>query len=168
MLIGCAVFLATAFFSFSSTAAGIKEGQWSMTMTVQMEGAMGQEMARAQKDMENMSPEEKAMMQQMMGNMGMQMGAANGGGMTISRKQCLTNANPVPKKEDQENCEETHTMAGNTVKFEVNCKDGRSTGEVTYDNDSMHGTIQSTQNNRGKEEKVQININGQYDGPCPS
>ena len=153
-------------FSSQSNAA-IKEGEWSMTMTVQMDGSMGQEMAKAQKEMENMAPEEKAMMQQMMGKMGMQMGAAQGNGMTISRKQCITNAHPVPQQEHENSyCKETHSTSGNAVHFEVTCKDSHSIGDVTYNNDSMKGTIKSTQTKRGKEENVLIDLKGQYVGPC--
>ena len=166
MVMAGILFLGAICVSSSSNAAGFKEGQWDMSMTIQMGGGMADEMAKAQKEMDKMAPEEKAMMQQMMGNMGVKMGAANSGGMTISRKQCLTNANPVPKKEEEENCQETHTSSGNTVKFEVICKDSHSTGEITYNNDSMKGSIQSTQKHGGKEEKVVMDIKGQYTGPC--
>ncbi len=161
--LGCVVVLGVFLCAYKSIAGGIKEGQWSMHMTVQAQDSMADEMANAQKEMDHMSAEEKAMMQQMMGSMGVQMG---GNSMVIENKQCLTNQNPVPKQEDEENCQETHRSFGNTIKFEVVCKDSRSTGEVTYNNDSMKGTIQSIQRHNGKEEKAAIDIDGQYVGPC--
>ncbi len=155
--------LAFVFGASQSRADGIKEGQWSMTMTVKMDGALSQEMADAQKEMDKMSPEEKAMMQQMMGKMGMQMG---GNGMTINTKQCITNQNPVPKQDDQEDCSETHSIIGNTVKFDMTCKDSRSSGEVSYDNDSMKGSIKSLQHQNGQDVNATIDIKGQFEGPC--
>lgn len=141
--------------------ASIKEGKWSMTTVIRMEGADDQA-AQAMREMESMSPEDRAMMQQMMG--GMKIGAP-GGGMSMTRTQCLTNDNPVPES-NEKGCQQTHTMKGNTVDFEVICEDSRSTGHVTYKNDSMSGTITSTQTEHGRQQHTTIDISGQYIGPC--
>lgn len=156
------IFAAAAMVSILSNAAhaaGMKEGQWSMTMTTKVAG-MEAEMDKASKEMENMSAEDKAMMQKMMGGMGMNI-QAGGGGMTMTMKQCLTNDNPVPQREDQK-CQETHTMKGNTVNFEAVCPDGTSKGQITFKNDSMKGSIVSTTN--GQE--ATMDISGEYVGPC--
>ena len=145
-------------------AEGIKEGKWSMTMTTKMEG-MDQEATQAMQEMENMSPEEKAMMEKMMGGMKMQMGAG-GMGMTTTVSQCITNDNPVPENESDEDCQTTHSIDGNTVNFESICSDSKSTGSVTYEEESMHGTIRSQGTADGNTESVTIEINGQYEGPC--
>ena len=142
-------------------AEGIKEGQWSMTITTKM-GGMDGEMAAAMKDMENMSPEEKAMMQQMMGGMKMN---AEGADMTTTISQCVSNENPVPMATEK-GCQETHTLNGNTVQFEMTCPDSHSTGEVTYMGDSMKGTIKSHQTVDGKPTDATIEISGEYTGPC--
>ena len=135
-----------------------------MTTVIHVAG-MENEMAEAQKEMDNMSPEEKAMMKNMMGGMGMKMGA-QAGGMSITHTQCITNDNPVPKDETQKNCESNHTIKGNTVNFETTCPDSHSTGQLTFNNDSMKGTIESTSTQKGKKENVTMDINGQYVGPC--
>ena len=145
-------------------AQGIKEGKWSMTMVTKMEG-MDQESAEAMKDMENMSPEEKAMMQQMMGGMNIQM-KGNSSGITTTVSQCISNQNPVPDMSSGKDCQETHTIDGNTVNFEVVCSDGKSSGQVTYQEDSMNGVIKSHEMVEGKETDVTIEIKGQYEGPC--
>ena len=145
-------------------AEGIKEGKWSMTTVIRMEG-MDDQASEAMAEMEKMSPAEKAMMEKMMGGMGTKMGA-QGGGMSMTRTQCITNDNPVPEAEDEEDCQQTHTMKGNTVNFEVTCDDSHSTGQVTYRNDSMKGSIKSTQTENGKETTSTIDISGQYVGPC--
>lgn len=160
-----AVFAAGVFLlaTGTATAAGIKEGKWSMTTVIQAEG-MDAQAAAAMKDMENMPPEQQAMMQQMMG--GMNIGAAGGKGMSITHTQCVTNDNPVPQGKDEEGCKQTHSLKGNAVNFEVVCDNSRSTGQVTYDNDSMKGTIKSTQTERGRPQEMTIDISGQYLGPC--
>ena len=157
--------IAVVVFAYTARAAqGIKEGQWSMTMVIQADG-MGDEAAKAMKEMEKMSPEDRTMMQQMMG--GMNIGVRGQGmGMTTKFSQCMTNDNPVPKRDGQNNCQETHSIHGNTVQFDVACPDSKSSGHVTYKNDSMKGTIKTTQTERGKETNVTIDISGQYEGPC--
>lgn len=148
----------------AAMAADIKEGEWTMTMVFQTEG-MDEQMAEAQKEMENMSEEERAMMQNMMGNMGINMGA-EGGGMSLTMNQCLTNDNPVPEASDEEDCQTTHSIDGNTVTFETICEDSHSTGELTYTRQSMQGTINTVTTKNGTEEHSTININGEYVGPC--
>ena len=145
-------------FSIGASAQGIKEGKWSLTIVTKMAG-MEQQTTEAMQAMENMSPEEKAMMQQMMGGTGM-----NANGMTTTIAQCITNDNPVP--ETQENCRQTHTQSGNTVNFETICNDSTSAGQVTYEGDSMRGTVHSHVTVAGRETNSTIEITGQYIGPC--
>ena len=145
-------------------AQGIKEGKWSMTMVTKMEG-MEQDSAAAMKEMENMSPEDKAMMQQMMGNMNIKMNG-NSAGITTTITKCVSNQNPVPDMNNSEGCKETHSMDGNTVSFEVVCKESTSTGQVTYKDDSMEGVVKSHQMVDGKETNATIEISGKYVGPC--
>ena len=142
-------------------ADGIMEGKWDITITTRM-GGMNDEMAAAKREMENMSPEEKAMMQQMMGGMKMN---AEGGGITTTSSQCMSNDNPIPMATEK-GCQETHTLNGNTVQFQMMCPDGHSTGEVTYMGDSMKGMIKAHQTVDGKETDSTIEISGQYTGPC--
>jgi hypothetical protein len=152
------------FFSSGAKAANMKEGQWSMTTVIRMEG-MDDQTSESMKEMENMPPEDKAMMQKMMG--GMKIGVQGGGtGISTTMTQCLTNDDPVPEAKNEENCKQTHSVKGNTVTFEAVCAKSRSTGEVTYNNDTMKGTIKSTQTENGQETNTTIDISGQYVGPC--
>ena len=59
-----AVCIALSLCGSAAAAAAIKEGKWSMTTTVRMEGMQG-EAAQAMKEMENMPPEQRAMMERM-------------------------------------------------------------------------------------------------------
>ncbi|HLF18198.1 MAG TPA: DUF3617 family protein [Candidatus Omnitrophota bacterium] len=144
-----------------SASAEVKEGQWTMTIVTKMAG-MDEEMAAA---MEGMSEDEKAMMQQMMGGMNISAGPG-GAGISTTIKQCITNDNPVPEASDEEGCTSTHSMDGNTVHFETVCPESTSTGEVTYQEDSMQGLISSKQTEDGEEMEVSIEISGEYVGPC--
>ena len=156
--------LGSIIFVVGLRAQGIKEGKWSMTMVTKM-GGMGDEMAQMNKEMENMSPEDAAMMQQMMGKMNMQV-SGNSPGMTTTVTHCVSNQNPVPDMNTSKDCKETHTIDGNTVTFEQVCDKSKSTGEMTYENDSMTGTITSEQKENGQETKATIELTGEYLGPC--
>ena len=145
-------------------AQSVHEGKWSMTMVTKMEG-MDQESNEAMAEMQNMSPEEKAMMQQMMGGMHMQMNS-DSPGITTTITKCLSDQDPVPGTNEDEDCQETHSANGNTVNFEEVCSDSHSTGQVTYNGDSMSGTITSQQTADGQETNSTIEISGQYLGPC--
>ncbi len=163
LVLGAAI--VTVVFACTARAAqGIKEGRWSMSMTVQADG-MGDEASKAMKEMENMPPGQRAMMQKMMGGMNI---GVSGQGMTMKSSQCITNDKPVPKRDDQSNCQETHSTKGNTVSFEMVCPDSKSNGLVTYQNDSMKGTIKTTKTEHGKPTNVTVDISGQYEGPCHS
>ena len=158
ILVAAIAFAGIVVFALGASAEGIKEGKWSMTIVTKM-GGTSQEATEAMQAMENMSPEEKATMQQMIGGMGVSMNA-NAPGITTTITKCITNQNPVP--ETQENCQSTHSIQGHTVHFESVCSDGTSTGQVTYENDSMSGTI----NSQSAQGNATIEITGQYVGPC--
>ena len=76
----------------------------------------------------------------------------------------LETEDPVPQMQGQEGCQTTHTRNGDTVSFESVCANGTSTGEMTYTDDSMEGTITTTSNEGGEE--MTIDLAGQYEGPC--
>ncbi len=160
--------VAVVFVIGARAAQGMKEGKWEMRMVIKMDG-IGEEYSKAMKEMENMPPAEKAMMQQMMGKMGMGMNV-NAEGMTTTVTQCLSSQNPVPPMDKMNNnakdCKETHSMNGNTVKFEAVCKGSKSSGEMTFDGDSMHGKIKSQQKSDGKDVDATIEMTGKYLGPC--
>ena len=143
-------------------AQGIKEGKWSMSMTMQG-GGMDETAAQAQREMERMSPDERAMMERMMG--GMKFGPA-GQGMTITSSQCLTNDNPIPTREEDRKCQQTHTVKGNTVTFKTVCPKSTSEGKITYKGDAMNGTITTTETKRGQTTTTTMDISGRYEGPC--
>ena len=84
--------------------------------------------------------------------------------MTI--EQCMRNEDLVPDMGQQGDCQQTHTKKGNTVTFEVTCPGSISTGEMTYTNDSVKGTVKSTQTVNGKQTVSNMELSGKYSGPC--
>ena len=100
-----------------------------------------------------------------MGGMKVKTGA-DGAGMTTTFSQCITNNKPFPQREQDKDCQETHTIDGNTVNFEATCKDSKSTGQMTYKDDAMEGVITSQQTADGTPTNVTIEVKGQYTGPC--
>jgi len=135
-----------------------------MSITTKMEG-MNEEAAAAMEAMKNMSPEQKAMMEKMMGGTGMLM-SYDGTGITTTVTQCMSNEAPVPQTEPENDCQTTHSINGNTVSFEVACADGISIGQVTYNGDSMQGEIKVQQTVEGQKSEATIEITGKYVGPC--
>ena len=156
IILAVAVVVIGVAFAIGARAQGIKEGKWTMTMVTKAPG-MDKHAAEMEESMKNMSDDEKAMMQQMMGGMGVHMNAE---GIRTTLTKCLTNDNPVPQQDDS--CTSTHTIDGSTVKFETTCADSHSTGEITYQNESMNGTIMS----QSADGEATIEISGQYIGPC--
>ena len=133
------VSVGTLVFVAGSRAQSIHEGKWSMTMVTIMEG-MAEENTEAMNEMDNMSPEEKAMMQQMMGGMNIQMNG-NSPGITTTVTKCLSDQDPVPDTNQDEDCQETHAIDGNTVNFESVCSNSKSTGQVTYDGEDRKSVV---------------------------
>jgi hypothetical protein len=152
-------------FNVRADADGIKEGKWTMTMVTKMDG-LSPEAADAMKQMQNLPPEAAAMMQRM----NVHVGAADGGGISTTVTQCITNQNPVPKSKMAEDCQETHDKSGDTINFHMTCNKPDfqmdSTGHVTYTGSSMEGQIKSHQVAQGRDMNSTIDISGQYLGPC--
>ena len=117
------------------SAQSMKPGLWEITHNTKggVGGQAADAQAKMQREMANMSPEQKKMMQEMMAKHGMQPGG--GGGMSV--KTCMTkemiDRNEVPSQKGD--CQTTKQQkTGNTMKFTVVCNNPPSTGEgqVTF------------------------------------
>ncbi len=158
VLVGCAGL---------ANAQAMKPGLWETATQMQGgSGEMSDAMAKAQKQMESMPPEQRKMVQDMMAKRGMQMGS-NGAGMTI--KTCITQEMVDRSEfashhsENQNDC--THTRSprtGNTMQFSFVCTKPPSNGEgtVTFTSSeaySMNLTTNSTINGRPQKMTMQSN-----------
>ena len=125
--------LAAAAFAFCGgvSAQTLKPGLWEVTNDMKGGGQMEKAQIDIQKQMANMTPEQKKMMQDAMAKQGMQMSAPGpGGGMAV--RTCMTkemiDRNELPSQ--QGNCKTTKQQkSGNTMSFAVVCTQPPSTGE---------------------------------------
>lgn len=157
-----------------ASAQTMKPGLWEIT--TQMQGGSGElsaAMAQAQKQMENMPPDQRKMMQDMMAKQGIQMGANGGTGMTI--KMCMTqemiDRNEVTSRQadhQQNDCTHTNSpRSGNSMKFAFVCTKPPSSGEgqVTFTSaDAYSMKLTTTSMARGKPEKMDMQTSGRWLG----
>lgn len=163
-----ACLLLTTFTGYAS-AQHMKPGLWEIATQMQGSGQTGEAMAKAQKQMESMPPEQRKMMQDMMAKQGVQMGGpAAGGGMTI--KVCMTqemvDRNEVGRQ--QPGCTHTYGQrSGNTMKFSYACTQPPSSGEgqVTFTSPEAYSMkMTSTSTVRGNPEKMDMQTSGRWLG----
>ena len=152
-------------------AQSLQPGLWEITS--QMQGGSGDKMAasmaKMQKDMEKMSPEQRKMVQDMMAKQRVQMGSAGGTGITV--KICMTpemterNEMPTGQRGD---CKHSSTpRMGNTIKYSFVCSNPASSGEgeVTFTSREAYSSKMSvTTTVKGKPEKLDIQGNGKWMG----
>lgn len=156
-------------------AQTMKPGLWEITTQMQGGGSgeMADAMAKAQKQMESMPPEQRKMVQDMMAKRGIQMGANGGGGMSI--KVCMTqemvDRNQVASHQasnSQHDCTHTNSpRSGNTMQFSFVCTKPPSSGEgrVTFSSPeaySMKMTSSSTVH--GQPTKMDMQTDGRWLG----
>ena len=134
---------ATVAFS-AAQAQTMKPGLWEMTSKVGGNPQMDQAMAEMQKQMAAMSPEQRKMMEGMMGKQGMGMGAAAGGGFAI--KACITkemaerNQMPTQQQGDCTNTISDKTSSSMKMKFTCTNPPSNGEGQVTFSGDGAYST----------------------------
>lgn len=154
-------------------AQTIKPGLWEFS--TQMQGGSGQTsdaMAKAQKQMDSMPPEQRKMMQDMMAKQGVQMGTGAGGGMTM--KVCMTqemvDRNDLSSRPsgNANDCTHTHSpRVGNTMTFSYVCTKPPSSGEgqVTFTSPEAYSTkMVTTTTLHGRPEKMETHNSGRWLG----
>lgn len=120
--------LAAAAFATGASAQNLKPGLWEVTNKMGGSGDMGAAMAQMQKEMANMPPEQRKMMQEMMKKQGVQMGPGGGMSSRICMTKEMTERNEVPAH--QGDCRMTNQQrSGNTLKFAMKCTNPPATGE---------------------------------------
>ncbi|HUR87686.1 MAG TPA: DUF3617 domain-containing protein [Ramlibacter sp.] len=157
--------------SFSiASAQSLKPGLWESTHKTQFAGnsQMAQQMAEAQKQMANMPPEQRKMMEDMMKSRGVSMNVGSGG---VTVKYCLTKEMAERREisaQQRGDCKNTHTPAGGgTMKVAFTCTNPPSSGEgeVTFSGPeaySMKMVVNTTV--QGRPEKVNMEGSGRWLG----
>jgi hypothetical protein len=152
-----------------ASAQNIKPGLWEFTTQISGgSGQMSDAMAKAQKQMESMPPEQRKMMQDMMAKQGVQMGTSAGGGMTV--KVCMTQEMVDRNEVSSHQGDCTHTNSprmGNTMKFSFVCTKPPSSGEgqVTFSSPEAYSMkMTTTSTARGTPEKMDMQNSGHWLG----
>lgn len=172
--LGIAALLLTTTAGYAS-AQTMKPGLWEIATQMQGgSGEMADAMAKAQKSMESLPPEQRKMMQDMMAKRGIQMGAGNGGGMTV--KICMTqemvDRNEVASRQsggtDQHECTHTNSpRTGNTMQFSFVCTKPPSSGQgqVIFSSPEAY-TMKMTSSTtvQGNPQKVDMQTSGHWLG----
>ena len=156
--------------SLGANAQNQKPGLWEVTTKMGAGGDMGDKMAKAQaeyqKQLANMPPDKRKMMEDMMAQRGVQMGA---GGMTA--KVCLTKEmverhQVASGQPAQHGC--TNTMSprvGNTMKMAFTCTQPPSSGEgeLTFTSPESYTMKMTTHSaSAGKERQMGMEASGRW------
>lgn len=80
---------------------------------------------------------------------------------------CLSQKDYVPKGTDQKDCEmKSSRVDGNTVSWEVVCKDSSGKGRITYAGSTFDGVMEMTMKEGGKDMNAKMTMKGKHIGPC--
>jgi hypothetical protein len=135
--------LAAATLALPAAAQQLKPGLWEMSNHVNdSSGRLAGAMAEAQKQMAQMPPEQRRMMEQMLAQHGVQLSSGSPGAMVA--KMCLTpemvKNNDLPMSQ-QGNCTHQRSpVSGGKMTFSFSCTDPKASGdgEITFKNDSSY------------------------------
>lgn len=80
---------------------------------------------------------------------------------------CLKQNDYVPKDEGQKDCSMKDVKVnGNTVTWEVVCKDSSGKGTVTYAGSTFDGAMETMMKEGGKDMTARMTMKGKHIGPC--
>ena len=159
-------------FLLAAAASGVspqsmKPGRWQVTNKMQSSsGQMEQGMAQMQEQMANMPPEQRKMVEDMMKQRGMSIGASGGGNIAV--KVCVTKEMAERKEipSQRGDCKTTRQqMTGNTMKMAFTCTNPPSSGEgeVTFQGPEayqMKMVVNTTM--QGRPEKMNMEGSGRW------
>lgn len=151
----------------SCHAQTMKPGLWEFKQTPQLDPARKAQMEQAQKAMDNMPPERRAMVEQMMGKQGVSVNMAGG---VITVKTCITkeqaerNQAPVAQ---HGNCTQDVKRSGNVIQTHFVCTDPASEGDAIV---TLRGSASFTNDvtirhqRQGKTETTKVSGEGRWLG----
>ena len=80
---------------------------------------------------------------------------------------CLKQNDNVPKGEEQKDCTTKDvTVDGDTVTWEIVCKDSSGKGRVTYAGSTFDGIMETHMKESGKDMTAKMTMKGKHIGPC--
>lgn len=148
-------------------AQTMKPGLWEFKQTPQLDPARQAQLAQAQKAMESMPPERRAMIEQMMAKNGVSVNMAGG---VITVKTCITQEqaerNLAPLSQHG-NCTQESKRSGNVIQTHFVCTDPASEGDATVTlrgSEAFTNDITIRHQRQGKTEVAKINGEGRWLG----
>lgn len=80
---------------------------------------------------------------------------------------CLKQNDYVPKGEEQKDCTMKDVRVdGDTVTWEIVCKDSSGKGKITYAGSSFDGIMETLMKEGGKDVTAKMAMKGKHIGPC--
>ncbi|MBL8279475.1 MAG: DUF3617 domain-containing protein [Pelomonas sp.] len=148
-------------------AQTMKPGLWEFKQTPQLDPARQAQMAQAQKAMESMPAERRAMIEQMMAQRGVSVSMA-GGAITvktcISKEQAERNQAPVAQ---HGNCTQDTKRSGSVIQTHFVCTDPASEGDATVTlrgSEGFTNEVTVRTQRQGKTETVKVTGEGRWLG----
>ncbi len=146
-------------------AQTLKPGLWEFKQTPQLDAARQAQMAQAQKAMEGMPPERRAMMEQMMAQRGISLNMAGG---VITMKTCITkeqaerNVAPVT---NGGHCTQDVKRSGSVINTHFVCTNPDSEGDATVTlrgSDAFTNDVTVRTTRQGKAETTKVSGEGRW------
>lgn len=151
----------------AASAQTLKPGLWELRQTPQLDPARKAQMAQAQKAMENMPPEQRAMMEQMMAQRGVSVNMAGG---VITVKACITKEQAerdLAPVGSQGSCTQDVKRSGNVIRTHFVCSDPAAEGDSTVTlrgSDSFSNEVTIRHNRQGQTETSRVSGEGRWLG----
>ena len=148
-------------------AQTMKPGLWEFKQTPQLDPGRKAQMEQAQKAMEGMPPERRAMIEQMMAKNGVSVNMAGG---VITVKTCITkeqaerNFAPVST---QGNCTQESKRSGSVIQTHFVCTDPASEGDATITlrgNEGFTNDVTVRTQRQGQTETTKVSGEGRWLG----
>lgn len=158
----CAVAFALA---LPAQAQDMKPGLWSQSSTISSKDPQVQSaMSTLQQHMANLSPTQRAQMDQLMKQNGVQMDVGNGG--ALQTKICMTRE-MIARKEfpvQQGDCKQSYTQQGNVGHLSFVCTRPKVSGEgdVTMIGDSAYRARMHVNNEGSASQAVDVDMTAKW------
>ncbi|MCE4555129.1 DUF3617 domain-containing protein [Pelomonas cellulosilytica] len=161
------VVLLVAGLAGAAQAQTMKPGLWEFKQTPQLDAAHQAQMAQAQKAMENMPPDQRKLMEQMMAQRGV---SVNMNGGTLSVRTCVTKEQAernIAPMTNQGNCTQDVKRSGNVIQTHFVCTNPASEGDATVTLKGSEGftnDVTVRRPSQGKTETMRISGEGRWLG----
>ncbi len=163
-----AVLLALLIGNSAAQAQSTKAGLWEMTNKMSGNAQMDSAMAQAQKQMAELPPDQRKMMEEMMGKQGINLPTMGTGGAMVM-KICITPEmaarSELPNQQEGDCTNTIISKSGNSMKVKFVCTEPPMTGEGTYTftgDTAYTADMKMTTMQSGKPESMTVKGSGKW------